>query len=228
MITHSNRRHGAALERFANMRLSVPGLSMLFGAILAMPAAAQSPAVSESAQEGTPITQVIESVARRTGKKLVVDPRVHGTVMLFGQDPSRVDYDELLLILNEDGFAAVEEEGYVRVMPDAQIRQTALPIVTGNENLPGAQYVTTIIRVKSVQAAYLVPILRPLLPLVGHLAALPCRNTLIMVDTLANVRRIKALIESLDTGEPLSPQRCDMPPPARDGAVSRDAPAQAR
>jgi general secretion pathway protein D len=194
-----------------------------------MPAGAQSAAVSESAQGGIPITQLIESVARHSSKKLVVDPRVRGNIMLFGQDPSRVDYDELLLILNEDGFAAVEEGGYVRVMPDNQIRQMSLPIVTGNENLPLGQYVTTIIRVKSVQAVSLVPILRPLLPQAGHLAALPCKNALIMVDTLANVRRIKSLIESLDTGEPVAPEKCDLrPPQVRDGAVSRETPAEAR
>jgi hypothetical protein len=107
----------------------------------------------------------------------------------------------------------------------------ALPVVTGSENLPGAEYVSTVIRVKSVPAVYLVPILRPLLPQTAHLAALPCKNALLMVDSLANVRRIKTLVESLDTGEPVTPEKCDMRPPqapVRDGAVSRETPAEPR
>jgi general secretion pathway protein D len=210
------------------MRTSALSVLILLAGSIAASASAQSARVAEAAPErGVPLAQLLESVAKRSGKKMIVDPRVQGEIQLFGQDPSRVDYEELLMILNINGMAALEEGGYVRVTPDASIRVTALPIVTGNESLPLAQYVTTIIRVKSVPPVFLVPILRPMLPQAGHLAALPCKNALIMVDTLANVRRIKALIESLDTGEPVAPEKCEYRPAAANGQVPSSTPSGA-
>lgn len=176
---------------------------------------------SESSERGgIPLSQLLESVAKNHGKNFVVDPRVQGSIHLYGQDVSQVGYDELLTILNLNGYAAVEEGGRVLIVPDATIRMHALPVVSGNEKLPGALFVTALIRVKSVPSVQLVPILRPLLPQAGHLAALPCRNTLIVVDTFANLRRLRSLIESLDTGEALPAEKCEMPPaPLRQGPV---------
>lgn len=196
------------------------------------PAPAQSAASSLSvvAEGGVPLGQLLESVAKRSGKKILVDPRVPENlpVHLYGQDTSKVDYDELLTILDLDGFAAVEQGGYVQIVPHSEVRYRSIPLVTGSENLPLAQYVTTLIRVKSISATQLVPILRPMLPQQSHLVALPCRNVLIMVDTMANVRRIKTVIEGLDTGAPWvdkcsssqtsdRPQPPPPPPPRPDG-----------
>lgn len=189
----------------------------------ASPAPAQSVSSSAMAADGgVPLGHLLESVAKRTGKKIVADPRVGENlpVHLYGQDVAKVDYDELLSILNVYGFTGVEQGGNVQVVPTAEVRQRGIPTVSGNENLPLAQYVTAIIRVKSVSASQLVPILRPLVPQQGHLAAVGCQNTLIMVDTLANVRRLKALIEALDVGEP-RPDKC-VRTPASPGSPPAD------
>jgi type II secretory pathway component GspD/PulD (secretin) len=80
--------------------------------------------------------------------------------------------------------------------------------VSGKEVRPDAEFVSKIITVKSVPAAQLVPILRPLLPQAGHLVALPCANKLIIVDTFANIRRIQSIIDALDVGEPYATEKC--------------------
>jgi len=64
------------------------------------------------------------------------------------------------------------------------------------------EVVNKIIPVKTMPAATLVPILRPLLPRHAHLVAVMCRNALIMVDTYANVKRLESLVQALDTGTP--------------------------
>jgi type II secretory pathway component GspD/PulD (secretin) len=172
---------------------------------------------------GIPIGQVIAAVARKSGKKFLVDPRVAGDVVLFGQAAGDVTYNQLLTILNVYGFAAVEASGYVEVVPNAVVRQEPLPIVTGKESLPDDAYVTATMHVKSASAAQLVPILRPLLPQQAHLAAYTCGNTLMIVDRFANYKRIEALVRTLDVGEPRStPEGCDRPPPSqRDGAAPK-------
>jgi type II secretory pathway component GspD/PulD (secretin) len=101
--------------------------------------------------------------------------------VLIGGDPAKLDYAELLSVLQVHGFVMVAHGDVVRVM----------------------------FTVKNVPAAQLVPILRPLLPQMGHLVALPCTNMLMIVDTLGNVQRIEKLVQSLDVGGPYTPQKCE-------------------
>lgn len=161
------------------------------------------------AENGVPISRLIAGVAKKTGKKFIIDPRVSGNVDLVGQDFANVSYSELFSILRIYGYTAIESGDYVTVVPIAYVRQSKLPEVSGKETLPDAQYVTTVITVKNVPATQLVPIIRPMIPQEGHFAALPCVNKLIMVDTFANVRRVETVIESLDVGEPYKPEKCE-------------------
>src|ERR1700737_5476911 len=161
-----------------------------------------SASASESADEGIPIERIIATVAHKTGKKYLIDPRVRAHVQIIGQDPSNITYSELLTILQMHGFAATEGGGYVRVIPDATIRQWALPQLASGQTYPDAQFVNYVLPVKNMPAALLVPILRPLLPQVAQLAAAVCSNTLLMSDSYANVRKIKTLVKVRDVGPP--------------------------
>jgi len=173
---------------------------------------------------GVPIGQIIAAVAKKSGKKFLVDPRVRADVTLFGQNPAEVTYNELLAVLDVYGFAAVETAGYVELVPNAIVRWEPLPLITGKENFPDEQYVTAMIHLKSTSAPMLVPILRPLVPQQGHLAADICTNTLMLVDRFANYKRIDALIRSLDIGSPrANPERCEPAPAAPSGP--REGPA---
>lgn len=188
--------------------------AILAGAILSLsvPSAyAQSSeaAVSEHLEGGVPIAQVIAAVARRSGKKFILDPRVRAEVALIGQDVTALGFNDLLAVLKDYGFAAVEYAGYVHIVPDASIRALPVPLISAKESRPDAEVVSKVINVKNVPAPQLVPILRPLLPQAAFLAAYPCANRLVVVDIYANVRRLEALVESLDIGEPYRPpQNC--------------------
>jgi general secretion pathway protein D len=103
---------------------------------------------------------------------------VQGEAVLIGGDPAKLDYAELLSVLQVHGFVMVAHGDVVRVM----------------------------FTVKNVPAAQL---LRPLLPQMGHLVALPCTNMLMIVDTVGNVQRIEKLVQSLDVGGPYTPQKCE-------------------
>lgn len=52
--------------------------------------------------------------------------------------------------------------------------------------------------IKIINAAQLVPILRPMIPQSGHLAAYPDRNALVIVDRSANVRRLVEVVKILE------------------------------
>ncbi|GFE79887.1 hypothetical protein GCM10011487_18870 [Steroidobacter agaridevorans] len=181
-------------------------------AVLALLNAPHAPAESPApaSPSAVPITQVIAGTARKTGKKFLVERRVVGDVTVIGLDPDNLDYPTLLSVLELNGFSAVDDGKYVRVVPDANSRQFAGPVLTGGDgSYASAEYVTRILSVKNVPAAMLVPVLRPLVPQNGHLVALPCANKLILADTYANVKRMEKIVNALDAGgEPYTPEKC--------------------
>jgi general secretion pathway protein D len=172
-------------------------------------AAADTSVDSTGRTDGVPIERIIAAVAKKTGKKYLIDARVHGPVEIVGQDISAITYPDLLSILLLNGATAVEGSNYISVVPESIIRQMPLPQATGKENYPDAQWVTTVIPIKNVPAASLVPILRPLLPVSGHLAAAVCSNSLLVTDSFAKVKLLEKLVSSLDVGSPYVPRSCE-------------------
>jgi general secretion pathway protein D len=107
-------------------------------------------------------------------------------------------YEAFLSILSVYGFVAVPSGNVVKILPDANARQ-----MPGAESVAGGgrladDLVTRVIAVKNVGAAQLVPILRPLIPQYGHLAAHPPSNLLIISDRASNVDRMLRIIERID------------------------------
>jgi general secretion pathway protein D len=175
-------------------------------------AAADSAAESAGRGDGVPIEHVIAAVAKKTAKKYLIDPRVHGNVEILGQDIGAVTYSDLLSVLHLSGYTAVEGSNYISVILVTDVRSMALPLATAKDSYPDGQFVTLVITVKNTAAPQLVPILRPLMPTYGHLSAMPCTNQLILVDNFANVKRLEKLIASLDVGTPYVPHSCQGEP----------------
>ncbi len=146
------------------------------------------------------ISQVIEAVAQVTGKTIIPDPRVRTNVTMLSQTPMTPEafYEAFLALLQVHSYVAVESGGIIRVIPDAQARQMPnldLPdrIQSGSEEL-----VTQVVAVENVQAAQLVPVLRPLMPQNAHMAAYPAGNILILSDRASNVARVMRIIKRID------------------------------
>jgi general secretion pathway protein D len=161
--------------------------------------AAQEPTITPNYKDAD-IRQVIEAVGEITGKNFVLDPRVKAQVTMLSSSPMTPDafYEAFLSILQVYGFVAVPSGNLIKILPDANARQ-----VPGNENQGGRgqnsdDIVTQVISVKNVAAAQLVPILRPLIPQYGHLAAHPASNMLIISDRAANVDRMLRIIRRID------------------------------
>jgi general secretion pathway protein D len=115
---------------------------------------------------------------------------------LHAQD---VSYPELLSILGVYGLVVVSDGATLQVVPNAEVRQAPLPVVSpDNIKTLDDEYVTCVIPIRNLVAAQLVPILRPMMPQYGHLAAFADRNALLVVDRSANVRRLVEIIKILE------------------------------
>ncbi|MEJ2394668.1 MAG: type II secretion system secretin GspD [Candidatus Thiodiazotropha sp.] len=146
------------------------------------------------------IEALIKTVSEHTGKNFVIDPRVKGKVTVISAHPMDRDefYQVFLSILEVHGFSTIPSGDLIKIVPDVKAKQSGIPTVSGLNQLPGDQVVTRIIQVKNVTATQLVPILRPLIPQEGHLAAYPDTNVLIISDRRQNVDRLLKIIDSID------------------------------
>jgi general secretion pathway protein D len=90
----------------------------------------------------------------------------------------------------------------IKILPDASARSIPGNDLPSSINSTSDEIVTQVIAVRNVSAAQLVPVLRPLVPQYGHLAAYPTSNMLIISDRAANVNRMMRIIQRIDqTGD---------------------------
>lgn len=146
------------------------------------------------------ISAVAEMVAGITGKNFVIDPRVQGKVTVVSShamDPQEV-YQVFLAILQVHGFATVPSGKVIKIIPEAQAKHTGVPHATDAAPGIGDQLVTRVLQVENVAAAQLVPILRPLVPQQGHMAAYAPTNVLIISDRARNIERLVTMIRRID------------------------------
>jgi len=146
------------------------------------------------------INALIGTVAEVTGKNFIVDPRVKGKVTVISSRAMNAEevYQVFLSILKVHGFAVVPSGEVMKIVPDVSAKQDSIPNVSDETPGRGDEMVTRVIQVDNVAAAQLVPILRPLVPQQGHLAAYPETNVLIISDRAENVARLVDIIRRVD------------------------------
>jgi general secretion pathway protein D len=148
------------------------------------------------------IKELIKFVADTTGKIVIIDPKVKGNIEVISK--TEVGEEELyavfLNILEVHGFTAVETEDsdVIRIIPQKNARTSALPVIKGTATIANPEYVTQIIPLKNVNASKLIPVLRPLIPQQGHMAAYTDTNSIIVTDNASNVAKIVKIIKNLD------------------------------
>jgi general secretion pathway protein D len=152
---------------------------------------------------------VIKAISEITGKNFVVDPRVKGSVTIMSAKPvSKAKVYELFLAaLRLQGFAAVEDQGIVKIVPsaDAKLDAAVVPSPRG----PGEQVQTKVFALKYESAAQLVPILRPLIAPYNTVTAYAANNTLVVTDYAANLARVASIIAAID--QPSGPEPVVIP-----------------
>ncbi len=147
------------------------------------------------------INALISTVADVTGRNFIVDPRVKGKVTVISSRPMDAEevYQVFESILRVHGFAAVPSGAVIKIVPDVNAKQDSIPNASAKSPGQGDEMVTRVVSVDNVSASQLVPILRPLVPQQGHLAAYPATNVLIISDRASNVERLVDIIRRIDT-----------------------------
>ena len=185
-----------------------------------------TPVTGPLPKRGAPITlnfvnAEIEAVARAmaslTGKQVVLDPRVKGTLNLNSDKPlsPTAAYNQFLAALRLQGYTVVESAGLDKVVPEAEAKlqsgsvSAEARIGSNAEGKTGSnagnkagelgnQVVTQIFRLSFENANNLLPILRPLISPNNVINVNPGNNSLIITDYADNLQRIARIIAASD------------------------------
>ncbi len=166
--------------------------------VMACPVAMPQEATITPNYKDADIRQIVEAVSEVTHKNFILDPRVKAQVTMLSSTPMSpaAFYEAFLSILQVHGFVAVGTGNIIKIIPDANARQ--YPSISSSSGAADDDIVTQVIQVQNVGAAQLVPILRPLIPQYGHLAAHQGSNMLIISDRASNVARLMSIIRRID------------------------------
>ncbi|MDB5931909.1 MAG: ral secretion pathway protein, partial [Polaromonas sp.] len=145
------------------------------------------------------IDAVARTMATLTGRNVVVDPRVKGTITLTTEravSPAAA-YNQFLAILRLQGFTVVSSGGLDKIVPEADAKLQGGSVST-NVPASGGQIATTIFKLSHENANNLLPILRPLISPNNTINVNPGNNSLIITDYADNLTRLGRIISALD------------------------------
>ncbi len=145
--------------------------------------------------KGADIREFIDQVAQISGQTFVVDPRVKGQVSVVSNTALSLGevYQLFLSVMATHGFSVITQGDQARIVPNAEAKADADSGRAAPDRLE-----TRLIQVQHGSATELIPLIRPLIPQYGHLAAVSSANAIIISDRSANIERIEDLLRQLD------------------------------
>ncbi len=150
------------------------------------------------------IETVARALAHVTGRNLVLDPRVKGTMTLSTEKPMSPEqaWSQFLSALRLQSYAVVEVNGLYKLLPEAEAKlQGGSVVATPDKSAIGGQVITQIFRLQHENANQLVSVLRPLISPNNTINVNPGTNSLVITDYADNLQRIARIIANLDTAQ---------------------------
>jgi len=148
---------------------------------------------------GVEISDVSDQISRITGRTLILDPAVKGTVTVTSSTPLSPQgvWELFQSVLRANGFAAVRSGRAWRIVPAANaVRDGGIP----SRGASGQELVTRMVRLQNVPAADVARVVRPLVATFGSVEPLSTPNAVVITDYADNVRRVEAIARQLDGG----------------------------
>jgi general secretion pathway protein D len=148
------------------------------------------------------IEGVVKAISEITGKNFMLDPRVKGVINIVSAKPIRMSwvYDTFLSALRLHGYAAIEDYGVVKIVPESDAKLYRSPTLGPRDKRPpaGDQIQTQVFALQHESAVQMVPVLRPLIAPNNSITANANSNTLVITDYASNLQRLGKIIDSID------------------------------
>lgn len=175
--------------------------------------AAPAPAARDEGIEfnfkDVPFEQVLDFMARQTGLPVIREAEAPKSGLTF-IGASKYSLDEALDVLNRllfmHGVQLRREGRYLLLTKAEEMRAFGQVVGKIPDEIGSAEVITTVVPLNNAVAAPLAEQLKGMVSRFGGITALPQQNALIIVDTAAQCRRLRGVIEQLDADRPRDAQ----------------------
>ena len=144
--------------------------------------------------EDVDIKKVTQDIANFSRKTIILDPRVKGKVTIFSNSSLSSDevWDVYLRTIQVNGFSALNDENFVRIVPENEATRDQ------NSGESGGEFITRVIELKNRSSVELLPLIKPIAGRQANVSSIASINSLLVVDRKSNVERITEVVQSLD------------------------------
>ena len=145
--------------------------------------------------EDVDIRKVTQDIAQFSKKTIILDPRVKGKVTIYSNanlDSNQI-WDAYLRTIQVNGFSAISEDSFVRVVPENEATRDQT-----RDYSNGGGFETEVIPLINRSTEEILPMIKPITGRQSHLSSIPSVNSILIVDRASNIERIKELLSDLD------------------------------
>jgi len=146
--------------------------------------------------EDVDIKKVTQDIAQFSKKTIILDPRVKGRITIYSNAnlDRRQVWDVYLRTIQVNGFSAISENGFVRIVPENEATRDENTVSSSSSG----DYQTLVIPLINRSTEEVLPMIKPITGRQSHLSSIPSINSILIVDRFSNVQRINDLIKDLD------------------------------
>ncbi|MBE0602231.1 MAG: type II secretion system secretin GspD, partial [Deltaproteobacteria bacterium] len=148
---------------------------------------------------------LIKFMSEQTRKNFIFDERVQGKVTIVSPRKMTEEeaYNVFLSVLQVKGFATVQVGNSIKIVPAREVRQESIPTSgRGKGALHSGEFVTRLVPLQHAESPEIVQLLTPLLSKDGMISAFASSNTVLLIDSRANIDRLMGIIRMVDTDSP--------------------------
>ena len=144
--------------------------------------------------EDVDIKKVTQDIAQFSKKTIILDPRVKGKITIYSNANlnRKQVWDVYLRTIQVNGFSAISEDGFLRVVPENEATRDK------TADISGGGFETVVIPLINRSSEEILPMIKPITGRQSHLSSIPSVNSILLVDRASNVERIKDLLIDLD------------------------------
>lgn len=145
--------------------------------------------------EDVDIKKVTQDIAQFSKKTIILDPRVKGKITIYSNANlnRRQVWDVYLRTIQVNGFSAISESGFVRIVPENEATRDL-----NISSLASGDFQTAVLPLINRSTEEILPMIKPITGRQSHLSSISSINSILLVDRASNIKRIKDLIDDLD------------------------------
>ncbi|MEE9542198.1 MAG: secretin N-terminal domain-containing protein [Thermodesulfobacteriota bacterium] len=143
----------------------------------------------------------VKFISDLTSISFIYDERLRGKVTIYSPDELTKDeaYKLFVSVLEFKGFTIISTGKTRKIIPTSTLKGDSFEVLTDKKvKRPDGAYVARVVPLEFISATGLVALIRPLVSKNAFIAPFQESNSLFILDTMLNVKRILKIVESVD------------------------------